>query len=923
MDLYKLSNNAFVNSLINFKLYLCALYDSMKMPRHCLIILFFFLSLSPFLQASEEKVFSATENKSYVFRYHSEEGNSVSNYILKELARYYIINLNKASYTILFNEEITLYRRDDDVLRLSVRIENVRFEGFSRFEGFLLDDILLPDLADFNINFTSGNNMAESIKFSAIPVKNSPSEVLSIEIGKKEQLPSGISCDWKKLYYKPETRNLYDDKIQRIYNYLAAKYILENTLIRAEAVDFSSKEQLPFTWLQISEIRKAYNSLQSGNFGTGFLLYSADSVTYHENLRKLLTHTIRLKTLFYLEVDSITPGLVSIDAHKIADSLIVTQLNYLDLTNTVSHYYAPMITQLASIAQNKNAFGEFLEGLGMLAGKAGYPGGNIEFQTNFIDNCYHLNIKKADEYIISENFTYSIELLENAQELCTTYHIDCSDNLFQTISRAKYGIYYSYLSIAGQAFEVNKLQMAERYLKMAGEFQKANQDFIISDVSVQRYYNRLLIKLVEEAKNLLLVNKPDQALENLTRAEEYCENQSPEECGEYVSVVRKQAKRAIYRNYISKAETLFKSGKTNEAADVLYEAGAFQVASFSEVPVTREYRSLLISIKQKEYEQMLANAREALKENDVEGSGVFTRKALEIQSSFGFEKDSILEAMVPASKKAEIKQKIDTANGLLWDHQLVQASKKINEIRDEITALSIDTDMELIRQLRRLDSLYLVISCKTADESFGISTLEAERNYRTGNLAKGYDFFRQASETQSASPKCSFDLQLLLKIEQKYQNYFVCRSFYDSAIFARSHKNYVQAIRVFDQAWKVASCDTIKNAVFGNSDYTTFVHDAGDPEFYNAATTFFIENGNVAEAFSLVKHGFHQGIVIPSYKAVLETAGRYYAEQDFAASATGTHQPNPQKYTGKDTWLKEFTRMYLTRWNELEIEGKK
>jgi len=891
------------------------------MPRIWFILLFLTLACSHFLRASGELVYSKTENRSYIFRYLPGETNTVSNYLLKELARHYITDVKKVSYTLFFDEKIEIYREKNDNLRLSVSVENCRFEGFSTFEGYALNQVLLPSATDFEIHYNTGMG-DELLKFTDIPFKNAGNEILSFEPVFNGKQPLSIQCDWKKFDYSPDGSSYFDETVKRIYNYLAAKYILDLTLDKAKQIDFSIVENLPFTWLQVMDVRKNEQMLKSGQFDTGFIIDEADRENFVEKMNRLSSHAIRLNTLFEIVLDSLDNSRRLTNVSLVSDSLIAIQLKYLDLTTEANHYFAPLLTRLAEIASNKSGFEELIAGLDKFRFISGEDHSYQTIRDSFLQQIFQDYIRKADCYISSENFVYAITLLENARELCTGYQFDCSDHLFQTISKAKYGIYYSYLSIAGQAFDIGRIPMAERYLKQAAEFQKSNSRYIVSDMSVQRYYDRLLVKMVEEARTLLLQGKPEQALENLSKADEYCAQLHPGNCGEYVFMVRKQAKRAIYKNYVDKAGSLYEARKITEAAAILEQADTYRKDNTAEVIITREYSDLLMKIRLKEYEQLLGFAQDALQQNDPEGSRVFSKKALELQSSYGFEKTEILETLVPASRKFEIRQKIDSVNGWLWDRQLSLAERKIKGIRDEISLSFLDTDMEVMRQFHRIDSLYTVISCRITDEKFSILLLDAERNYHSGNFPAGYKQLVQASEIQASHPACSFDGQFLIKMEQLYQPYSVASTLFNSARSARNRKEYLQAVQDFQNAWNTSADSKIRAAVFGEDNLNIFVNESGDPEFYERAAVYLKDQGLITQAFSLVKYGFHKGIVIRSYRNILETSGAYYAAIDFG-KMPGERKSSPGKYTGDDKWLQEFTRAYHKRWKELESFEKK
>jgi len=119
---------------------------------------------------------------------------------------------------------------------------------------------------------------------------------------------------------------------------------------------------------------------------------------------------------------------------------------------------------------------------------------------------------KADELMAGDRFKEAYDLLIYTSHFCkNTSEVQCTNNLDQKITLAKYGIYNSFLIIANKAIDSEKLKLAEEYIFKAQNYQNKNRSEIINSSKANTALNRLANRYLIRVKFAVMTNDQDSA----------------------------------------------------------------------------------------------------------------------------------------------------------------------------------------------------------------------------------------------------------------------------------------------------------------------------------------------------------------------------------------------------------------------------
>lgn len=137
------------------------------------------------------------------------------------------------------------------------------------------------------------------------------------------------------------------------------------------------------------------------------------------------------------------------------------------------------------------------------------------------EDLYRAYVSVSETMMKNENYNEALLMLGNAQTLCNAHpHDDCELYLFHELSKARYGIYDSYLKVAATALKANNSQMSLKYLLLARDFQKNNNNLILSSGAVDRALDELAWHTLQLAGDRQQQQKNQQALDDYLCAQQ-------------------------------------------------------------------------------------------------------------------------------------------------------------------------------------------------------------------------------------------------------------------------------------------------------------------------------------------------------------------------------------------------------------------
>lgn len=496
-------------------MYFCRVINKQALKQLFFTILLLCLVVSNTLQAGMLR-YHFNEKSSYTFSYGRNENVRPDNFFVREIARINYLNLYQTNYTLNYEIDIRVEMDEDGVMRMISRVEPLQISGDVLYRHFDLGDVLLPDIYSFTLKAYHHDQLICSIS----PVNLAAGETQVIK------LPdfSGAEPQWIRFYisgvrfsYTADATPLFNNRINRISEYLAFRELVTSANKKAEAIDPEAQSHWLSTHIAIYDIERFNRKLQHEKAYSSLIL----PTEYHGEAaiadRQLDAHLRRLRNIFTKTVETSEIFFDSETYASAASGVINLQLGYLEAMQKTSHFYEPVYMQVAGFFDDADGWEDF-----MLHAQKAFPMLDPAlFRMNFATHLHARYLRATDSLFAIEKYNEALLMLLNAREVCNANpEMDCGMEGYYKLARARYGIYDAYLRIAGSAMDAGNLHLAMRYLNIAAEYQLQNAGLIIIPDGVNRRFEQLAWRYFEAGRQAVRDENIDGAFANLHAARE-------------------------------------------------------------------------------------------------------------------------------------------------------------------------------------------------------------------------------------------------------------------------------------------------------------------------------------------------------------------------------------------------------------------
>ena len=478
-----------------------------------------------------------SEKNVYHFRFDAGKSNTVNNFFIKEIARYNFLNLVETTYEFKYEYGLTVKIISKSEIEINSRILCGKFDGDIFYNSFDLSYALIPSFYNCKLDFCDNTGKPiVNLYLEDIPTGRFFNKKLIIQ---DEQLINegsySIQVQEISFNYSDEDKYEFVKEINNINEFLACSELLSISLEKAEKINPDDTSRILKTFIKFYDLDRFLIFAKNQNFENKIELQEKESKKFKTDINTLESKLKRIHTIFYQNLDTLNYPLCHSDLVDAVHELIRIQKDYVNSAETTNYLFETVFLGLVSFNGGWNSF-EVLSGeIADIFSTYGHTNDIKKVRDNFALILFEQYLENSDKLIENENFNEALLLLENAGKVCSEApEIDCSLDVFQNISRAKYGIFDSYLLIADQALSAGNTELAENYVKLASEFQYENKEYIISDITVKKYYEELAWQYIVSGREYFQSSCYDLAAENYNKALEICRQENIHRFDEYI-----------------------------------------------------------------------------------------------------------------------------------------------------------------------------------------------------------------------------------------------------------------------------------------------------------------------------------------------------------------------------------------------------
>jgi hypothetical protein len=457
-----------------------------------------------------------SENAVYSFRFEPGNTATLNNHFIKEMARYNYLNLYSTSYYLDYELEVKILETANGVFEIESALTKSQMDGDIYYEKFDLSEVLIPSQYSFELVIENENGNRE-IALSGFDTGNS-NQMRSISLPVSKAGNYELAIKNVNFAYAETDKSQFEERIIAINAYLAFYQLLEFNLQKAQQIAINDSSPILENFIKIYDLQRFYELFNSRPDN----IYIPDHYRMQQKAMET-KFSSELRRLSYLFGNTLDGKMLTPENIPVAETSALLQLQqeYLQEMNGTSHLLEPVYMQV----------------INFFNGQTGWN----HFKTNFLERFFDNNKGEEGRKVIPiltgklyENYMSNAKLLMNqqayieaviflnsAKTLCHNLaEFDCELYTFHQLSTAKYGIYDSYISVATSAQKAGSTSLAYTYLLMARQFQKKNNNLIISSGIVDKALSRLAWQFIEEGNLLRQTNNQTQSLECYVNAKD-------------------------------------------------------------------------------------------------------------------------------------------------------------------------------------------------------------------------------------------------------------------------------------------------------------------------------------------------------------------------------------------------------------------
>ncbi|TVR40390.1 MAG: hypothetical protein EA394_08120 [Bacteroidia bacterium] len=372
-----------------------------------------------------------------------------------------------------------------DIQRVSVYINSSHIQGDTRYRGFDLAHLLLPDRANISLEILDEEGRTVHNKeWKGMDVVSNGELWLETEFrfaGDSDRLH--IAFPRYRFYYDHRSSHRFAQWREALLSYYEAGKQLSEVEALITSMDTSNVQLLLLEEFRLCRAERIMGEIRYASFHRWILPGQNDPESilprYDElfrlarHLRKVYNRSLAaIDSLYYREGirESMDQSLVK------AREMFSAAISYNPL-----HIPSHLAMAEADLAdQNKhNALQRLIPVFTIM-----HPIGDDKYRLDVTTRkVFSIYFATTDSLLADGRYTESLELLQQAKEFCdhTYAYFDCPPELYKFIAASHRGVYRSFLTVSGRALRNDNTGMAETYTLSAMNYQADHHEYIIDN----------------------------------------------------------------------------------------------------------------------------------------------------------------------------------------------------------------------------------------------------------------------------------------------------------------------------------------------------------------------------------------------------------------------------------------------------------
>ena len=829
-------------------------------------------------------------------------------------------SLSSVSFPITYNLTISISKLANKNYSLDLTVGNIDIQREIIVNGFNISEIIFPSKVDIIIllsGLTDENNL--KISFKDINIKENgiiiSEEIPNSDVAKGMHLAAKLKK--LKFYFDEVDEKRIESRLIKIFDYLATEMIIDSTIKKIESLDVENTTITPDIFLNVKELNRIVKIISEKNFSELSQNECDQHYNYEEKLDVLERKTLRMNTLFEQSLDKTQKIIIEEPYTKLIDKYVDLFTVYHDESSHVPHTYSSSVTNLARIHSDNSSIFLFIDAINDLLNHSNFEYYHFDYDVIsvlIVDGM----IRKAAQYISSERYNEALDVLNNANSICNTVPGDYNfDDLFSNISRAKYGIYQSYIKVAERAVKGNNFELAEKYLDQAINFQIENSEYIISNIPTERTVLKFVNNCIVRGEEALLNLNYSSALIYFDYASKYINMISTENLKLRCQNGILKAENGKFEENIARAEKLIENDEIVKAEKIVKKLIRRDEKNIYFTKEDRKLRDLKKKVENKSVTSLYLRAKEYYFSGLYEDSYNRLLEIKELNLKMSDYQSSEIDKFSAQVLKSIIKNNVDNGISKAWQNDFESANEILSNSEKLLKESNIQDNKKINESLSNLKERIVFNECIIVKDKYDVLITKGKRLIRKKDFQAAAECFGEAIEIVNQNNKCTFsdssayELFGLYLHAAEYQNN---QKKLNKDLYSKGFKNIIDQYISLENYYNDFNIDKfgIRHIAFSD-----FILSQNSPKMTIFSMNYFIGQKNLNEAMKMLDVLDEINYPMEKTKDFQINLGRLLAENDYSIMPDAKPDKAVIKYSKRNNMYKVLKKEYLRTWKRM------
>jgi hypothetical protein len=494
------------------------------------VIVFLFHSLSVFGNFPAKQNNGYIHNQEFRFRPGVQSGSDhVMNTLLQILAdgNQKLRVFTRYDFSCRIN--IELLSPKNNTGQLLLRVHEPVVTGETHYRHFDLQSRLIPSLLDIHIKIKNRNNgVLHELQFKGLKWQDE-NYLDSVLTFKLNGLPPVSELQWEisSVSFKYPDDIIGD--VVSLQNALNTYYEAEEQIRQVYSVirdlDSIKPETVILDEFKLCDAEAKVGRLRYAAFQNSRMILEKDPLGNIEHIKHLRNEIAKLRKEFNFVISHIDSVLYEQGRVFLEKGEREKARSAFERAVSYNNLYIPAQLSLANMDLEAGRPSLSLNRLAAFMGEVHPPVAWMDDIDRFSQKLFEVEISRAGELAADERFLDALRILEELDGFCNRIKVwQCPAELQQSLIDVHYGMYSSYLRVAGRAYESGNYSFAVTYVESARQYQRDNSRYISSDRESIRLLQDVADAYFFSADRAMLYYDYATAVKMLEDARDLCSN---------------------------------------------------------------------------------------------------------------------------------------------------------------------------------------------------------------------------------------------------------------------------------------------------------------------------------------------------------------------------------------------------------------